>query len=206
MKFIKSYLLLSFFLISVVGFSQTETNQDTVESKTLESQFQQLKKEANDYQVYKVVKRTELDKFWKVVEDSLQLYESEIEASNSKIASLTSEVNELSQEVGKLDSDLTDQEYAIHHLSFMGVDMTKDGYKILSWIIIGVLILLLIIIFIRFKSANRITQKTKLAYADLETEFEAHRKRAMEKETTIKRELQTAINTLQELNQKPGKK
>ena len=206
MKFIKSYLFLSLFLISAIGYSQTEITQDTVESNTLEAQFQRLKNESNDYQVYKVVKKVELDRFWKVVEDTLQLYKAEIENSNSKITELTTEVDQLQQEVSRLDSNLTDQEFAIHNLSFMGTDMTKSSYKTLSWIVVGILILLLIIIFIRFKSANRITQKTKLAYTDLENEFEEHRRRTREKETDIKRELQTAVNTLQELNQKPSKK
>ncbi len=64
----------------------------------------------------------------------------------------------------------------------------------LMWTAIGILLLLLIIFIIRFKASNAITVKAKENLATMQDEFEEHRKRSIEREQKLRRELQDEIN------------
>jgi len=46
----------------------------------------------------------------------------------------------------------------------------------------------------RFKNSNFLTQQAKSALTDVEAEFEQHRRRSLEREQKISRELQDVIN------------
>ena len=79
-------------------------------------------------------------------------------------------------------------------MSLLGMQMTKTGYNILLWSIIGGLLVLLLLFIFKFKNSNVITRNAKLALAETEEEFEAHRKRALEREQKVMRRLQDEIN------------
>src|SRR5690606_27557662 len=102
------------------------------------------------------------------------------------------------------DETLEEQEYQIEHMSFLGMGLTKGAYVTFTWVVIFILALAALILYFRYNSANKITIKAKNEYNSLDEEFETHKKRARETESKIKRELQTEINTVQELKQKLG--
>ncbi len=60
-------------------------------------------------------------------------------------------------------------------------------------IIFGLLVFLILFVY-KFKNSNALTQSAKAALADVEEEFEQHRRRALEREQKISRKLQDEIN------------
>jgi peptidoglycan hydrolase CwlO-like protein len=195
-----------FFLFLIFGttcFAQEE-NDEAELPNTLEYQFIQLKKKSNNYQQYKVVEKSKLDEYWYSVRDTLTETRAEIQSLKKEVASLKSQVNSLQSNVDQKEESLAEQAYQIENMSFLGVDMTKTGYKTFSWVIIFALLAVVIVLYMRFTSANRITQTTRSEFSELSAEFEEHKQRTREKETKLKRELQTEINKVEELKTKLG--
>jgi preprotein translocase subunit SecF len=174
------------------------------QDNTLQSQFEELKTKSNNYQVYKVVKKTDLESFWNSVADTLRNNASNTNALKSEVAQLKSEVSTLQNQVAQRDSSLANQEYMIEHMDFAGVSVTKGTYQTITWIIILGLLVVVIVLYLRFTGAHKVTKSTKLEFANLQEEFESHRQKARETETKLKRDLQTEINKVEEMKEKFG--
>jgi hypothetical protein len=54
--------------------------------------------------------------------------------------------------------------------------------------------LLLLLFVFRFRQSNVLTQEAKTKLADLEAEYEEHRRKSLEREQRISRQLQDEIN------------
>jgi sensor domain CHASE-containing protein len=79
-------------------------------------------------------------------------------------------------------------------MSFLGAQVSKVTYNFILWtIILGLLLLLLLFIY-KFRRSNFLTQEAKANLSDLESEYEDHRRRALEREQRISRQLQDEIN------------
>jgi len=79
-------------------------------------------------------------------------------------------------------------------MSFLGSLVSKGTYNIILWTIIGSLLLLLLFFIYKFRNSNILTQEAKTNLSELEIEYEDHRRRALEREQKISRQLQDEIN------------
>ena len=79
-------------------------------------------------------------------------------------------------------------------MSLFGIQMSKTSYNILMWSIIAGLLTFLLVFIYKFKNSNSITKSAKIALAEVETEFEEHRRVALEREQKVRRQLQDEIN------------
>ncbi|HKK39026.1 MAG TPA: hypothetical protein VJ949_06390 [Cryomorphaceae bacterium] len=192
------------FALAVLPFAGIAQEEETDEPNTLENQYIELKKKSNNYQQYKVVDQNKLDGFWSSVEDTLNENRAEISSLNAEVRDLKKTVSTLETNLAERDSSLSNQAYQIEHMSFLGIDMTKGGYITFSWVIIFILIVAVLILYFRFSSANKTTKSTKKDFNQLQEEFEEHRRKTREKETKLKRDLQTEINRVEELKGKLG--
>lgn len=187
------------------GFCQTAAQDEAQTVNTLSSQYKQLKDEANNYQIYQVVKESALDNFWGSVADTLHETSVTIASLNAEVAKLKNQVKELKSQVAERDTSLSKQEYNIDHMSFLGMMLTKSTYVVITWIIIFILLIIALILFFRFQNANKVTVRTRKEFAQLQEEFEMQRKKARETESKIKRDLQTELNRVEELKSQLGK-
>jgi hypothetical protein len=72
--------------------------------------------------------------------------------------------------------------------------MGKTNYNILMWSIIAALLSLLLFFIYKFKNSNALTREAKLKLDEVETEFEEHRRTALEREQKVRRQLQDELN------------
>ena len=79
-------------------------------------------------------------------------------------------------------------------MSFFGIQISKGGYNVIMWIIVLILLVLFMLFVVRFRRSNILTQEAKLALAELETEYEEHRRKSLEREQKISRKLQDELN------------
>lgn len=188
-----------FVVLSIVTFHiAAQESTGSLDSGTIESQFQYLEKKSGNYRAnnvrYEVIKLFELQKLKQNIADSLSSsYENiadlqaSIDKSQKEIASLKSQLEETS---GNL-RNITEEKDSI---SFFGALLSKGTYKAIMWVTIFVLLLLLLFFIYRFRNSNFLTQQAKTALADLEQEYEQHRRRALEREQKISRQLQDELN------------
>jgi peptidoglycan hydrolase CwlO-like protein len=171
-------------------------------SNTLSNQFNYLKDKSNTYSEYKVIKITNLNQFWKNINDSLYVVKSKYKNSLKEIQKQNEEIKNFKQEVEKRDKSLASGEYEKAHINVLGIDFKKESYIYLSWSIIGGLILVILIGYFRYNSSQRIASNKTKDFDALNAELNDFKQKSREKELKMGRELQTERNKVEELNQK----
>lgn len=194
MKF-KILITLIFLLnISLIN-AQNETEEKlSLNNGTIDNQFEFVIRKSNRYQEYKVVKTNWLYTLKAHTLDSLNAVKKQLSDTKQIVDNQEKEIEVLKTNLSDTNTNLDRLKLEKDSMSLLGMQMTKIGYNILLWSIIGGLLVLLLLFIFKFKNSNVITRNAKLALAETEEEFEAHRKRALEREQKVMRRLQDEIN------------
>jgi uncharacterized protein HemX len=89
----------------------------------------------------------------------------------------------------------------VSSLSVFGLDINKQLYVILSWVVILALGILAGVFVFLYKKSKVVTDQKIQAYDEISQEYKEYKQNAREREIRIKRELQTEANKVEELNQ-----
>lgn len=198
LKKIYMVLMLLMMAASPVAYGQEEETTPN----TLEEQFRTLKETSNTYQEYKVVRETSLNQFYNNVRDSINTFKQELQEAQNQINEQQQEIEQLKEEVAKWQEAVEQSEYEIAHTQFLGIDIEKETYNLLVWGIILVLLIILAVAIMKYKSSNKVAVKKRNEYESLDQEFNEFKTRSREKETRLMRDLQTERNTVEELSQR----
>ena len=191
------------------GFSMAQDASDGTsnssvleETQTLDQQYRHLKKKSETFKEYKVIKETRLNSFWGNVMDSVQATKSELRATQQTLSERKAEVQSLNQLLAENQKLLEEKDYESSRISVLGMYVPKNSYVSIIWGVILTLIVLLGIAIAKFQNSNKSTTRIKADYQEINQEFDEFKKRAREKEIKLKRELQTELNTVEELKRK----
>ncbi|MDP4989114.1 MAG: hypothetical protein NWP54_03060, partial [Polaribacter sp.] len=100
----------------------------------------------------------------------------------------------LNESINKTQLELENALSKKDTISFLGIPLSKLAYNLILWtIIIGLSGGLGFFIFKFFRS-NVLTKQAQENLITVEEEFEAHRKKALEREQKLRRQLQDEIN------------
>ncbi|SHG24511.1 tRNA (guanine-N1)-methyltransferase [Flagellimonas flava] len=190
--FITLIVLTPLFTLNAQDNAQAESDQ------TLVGQFQQLEKKSGNYRAngirYEVIRLVDLNRIKGNVFDSINTANSSIKDLTATITSNKAEIEGLNTKLQETTNNLKTVTNEKDSMSFFGVLVSKGTYKLILWsIILGLLLFLLLFIY-KFRNSNVLTNQAKTALADVEKEFEEHRRRALEREQKISRQLQDELN------------
>lgn len=174
------------------------TEELSLDKGTIESQFQYLYKKSGNYNAegkrYEVVRTINLDKLKKNVLDSVSAARTNAAALKSTISTHEATIESLNTKLKETTDNLTTVTDEKDSMSLLGAQVSKGTYNVILWtIIVGLLLLLLLFVY-KFRRSNILTQDAKSNLSELETEYEDHRRRALEREQKISRQLQDEIN------------
>jgi len=183
---------LSFILIILwcsFGTAQSQPTENKQFNGPIEEQLDVLVKNSFPYENFKDI-RPNLGTLRRNILDSLsqsanQLRERDqsIQQQELKIDSLENSLSVAKKEASR--RDLT---------SFLGMEMATATYHLFLW---GLIILLAILLFYfmqRYKSNIQIAKDSRASEEEIREQFEQHRKKAMEREQKLKRDLQDELN------------
>lgn len=193
-------VLLPFHFNLTAQITPKKTADQVLNNERIESQFDYLIIESGKFQDYKVVKKVWLERLKSNTIDTLKTLTTQLNSTNQQITSQQSTINGLEESLENVNQNLTKVTEEKDSLSFLGIAMTKSSYKTFMWSVVGILVLLLIFFIFKFKNSNTITVQAKKALAEIETEFEDHRRRALEREQKVMRKLQDEINKQRKAN------
>ncbi|MBT8280794.1 MAG: tRNA (guanine-N1)-methyltransferase [Muriicola sp.] len=196
-----SKLFIAFTLLSGAQmFSQsTESAQEpSLDGGTINSQFEYLYQKSGNYRAdgkrYEVVRTLNLDKLRENVKDTINAANQKANQLQQVITSQENTIASLNSKLEETTKNLTAVTEEKDSMSLLGAQVSKATYNVTLWtLILGLFLLLLLFIF-KFRQSNVLTQEAKSSLADLETEYEDHRRRALEREQRISRQLQDEIN------------
>lgn len=199
MKFLK-IVFIFIFTQSVVA--QTQLSKTEVEAlpNTIENQFLKTYRLSNNWQEYKMIKRTTFLSFQKNVLDSVTVLKKDAQTKQLKINEQQKSIDELQAKIDTLNTDLTTSIGKEDAISFVGIPLNKSTYNTIVWGIIFALLAGLAFFIYRFNNSNVVTKETKSLLTETEEEFEQYKRNSIEKEQKLRRQLQDEINKQRGVN------
>lgn len=158
-----------------------------------------LKSKSSNYQDYKVIKETVLDGFWKIIRDSIAAKEASLAARQQNINKLNTELAQTIAALKEKEASMTEVVHDSTHITVLGIDFSKGVFLTTIAVIIIALILFVAFSSWRLKSINHAMHDRVDAFNTLNNEFEEYKRKAMEKQTKLSRELQNERNRLSEM-------
>ena len=170
-----------------------------LQNATLTERFQIMKSKSETFNEYKVIKVNVLDGVWKVVMDSIKARKVQLHESAVTISRLEGELKNTQEALQQKEASLKDLAYASTHISVLGIDVDKNVFLGIVAVITLALILML----------GGITGKLRLMYSSVREkidlvnttlcELEEYKRKSLDKQTKLSRELQNERNKLMEL-------
>ncbi|WP_420387229.1 hypothetical protein [Roseivirga sp.] len=186
---------LSVFLLIVI-FSLPVHAQD---QKSLDRTFTEILDEAESYEEYKVIRTSKLRNFREAMYDSLTAYKSTIATLQSDLSEVQQEMEELKSQFTTVQQSLQQSQASSDLIGFLWFDMNKMTYTIFVWSLVALLSLCLLIMYGRIKHVCGVVKRVKTAYSKIVDDYRNQRFQATEKQMKLKRELQTALNRLENM-------
>ena len=186
---------------SVALAQEPESNQSQTE-EDLNAQYNDLKQNAETYGEFKVFRVSKLDDFWSAVNDSISLIREDLSEKQNLIDTQQAEIDQLNTEFQDNENRFQENEYAATHIEFLGIDFTKSTFKIMMSILVISLALIILIGYTQYNHNRRMAVQNAAECRKLENEYEDLRKKSLEKQIHLKRELQTERNLLEEIRSK----
>jgi len=200
MKLLK-YSVFIFLICSVFTGLQAQEGQKTqsINEGSIIDQFEFVIKKSTNWtdekgQSYEVIKRNMMLTLKANTIDSLNAIQARLDYTKNIVSTQQKEINTLKTDLAKTEDLLASTNLEKDSLVFLGFQMSKSSYSLLMWSIIAALLVFLLLFIYMFKNSNVVTKATKSALVEMENEFTAHRRIALDREQKVKRQLQDVIN------------
>lgn len=197
MNYFKYSLCICFtflFAFQVNAQSQATEEKLSLNSGTIDSQFEYVIRRSNSWQDYKTVKKNWLYTLKAHTLDSLKAVHKDLSDTQAIVDKQAKEISDLKSNLDTTKSTLSLTNIEKDNISLFGMQMSKTSYNVLLWSIIAGLFALLLFFIYKYKNSNSITKEAKIALSETEEEFDDHRKVALEREQKVRRQLQDEIN------------
>ena len=195
MKSLK-YSVFIFLICSVFTGLQAQEGQKTqsINEGSIIDQFEFVIKKSTNWtdekgQSYEVIKRNMMLTLKAHTLDTLNAIQARLESTKNIVNTQQKEINTLKTDLAKTEDSLASTNLEKDSLVFLGIQMSKSNYSLLMWSIIAALLVFLLLFIYMFKNSNVVTKATKSALVEMENEFTAHRRIALDREQKVKREL-----------------
>ena len=188
-------------LLMIGTFNQVSAQANTtpiqelsLDSGTIDNQFEYVIRRSNSWQDFKVIKKNWMYTLKAHTMDSLKALHEQLDATKKVVETQKSEIDELRTNLGNTQSTLDATNLEKDSMTLFGLQMSKGAYNTLLWSVIAGLFVLLLVFIYKFRNSNAVTRAAKLALEETEQEFEEHRRVALEREQKVRRQLQDEIN------------
>jgi preprotein translocase subunit SecF len=195
-KLFLSYLLF-IFVAAPFAYAQEENSTGP---KSLEMQFEEMINNSETFQQFKVIPIVKMNSFKTVLSDTLINYQLIIDNIEKKRNTVAMQNDSLVKNVDNLASELTETRKLVDGIQLFGATVTKTTYNVVLWGIVIGLLIILIVLYLAFFNANRVAKQAKNDKLRVDDELEDLRKTGNEKQVKVKRELQTALNKIDDLS------
>lgn len=194
-------LIVTFNLQTLTAQTQQDDAEEqySLDSGNIDSQFEYVFKKSGNFkgtngQPYEAVKQAWLLKLKANVLDSLKTTYKDLANSEATVANQVKEIDDLKAKLGNTQTTLDQTNEEKNNMSLLGIQTSKTNYNVIMWTIIAALTALLLFFIYKFKNSNSLTKEAKYKLEEVESEFEEHRRNALEREQKVRRQLQDELN------------
>ena len=169
------------------------------DAKTLSQRYAVMKDKSETFNEYKVIKEYILDGMWKITKDSMNQVRADLAEARKEIETLNLNLKAVAVVVQQKEDSMAEVEFASTHISVLGIDFSKTFFiGLVGFVMLGMLLLV-----------GMVTGRLKMIYQSLKEkmemenligkEFENYKRKALEKQMKLSRELQNERNKMAEM-------
>lgn len=184
------YLFIFCLLMSVNTFSQKAKN-DTL---PLSKQFEQVYRRSSSYKDFKVIRKTTFQDLKENTLNSIKSIDEKLKIESLKNTRLEQEINNITKTHLELDLKLSNAILEKNTISFVGLKLKKNTFKIIIWSIFFMFIILICYLAYKLKDGVKITSQAKKELTRVEEEFNSYKKKSLVRDQKLRRQLQDEIN------------
>ncbi len=184
------HLFIFCLFMSVNTFSQ-KTKNDTL---SLSKQFEQVYRRSSSYKDFKVIRKSTFQNLKKNTLDSIKIIDEKLKIESQKNTRLEQEISSVAKIRLEQDLELSEAILEKNTISFVGLKLKKNTFKIIIWSIFLTLIILICYFAYKLKDGIKITSLAKKELTSVEKEFNSYKKKSLEREQKLRRQLQDEIN------------
>ncbi|MBC7390378.1 MAG: hypothetical protein H7329_14270 [Opitutaceae bacterium] len=169
-------------------------------SQTLEKKWNNMVEKSNSYNSHKIIRSEELNGMWSSVQDSLMMMrvrvkneQNKVNTQNSEIASLNAKIRASNE---KFNAVSLERDKADNRAS------SNVTYILTLWIFLAIVSGICAVLYFLFNKSNSLTKQKTNDYEQLLKSFEDYKTSKLEVERKLKREIQTYMNTVEEMKTK----
>ena len=177
-------------LMSIDTFSQKTTN-DTL---SLSKQFEQAYRRSSSYKDFKVIRKSTFQNLKKNTLDSIKIIDEKLKIESQKNTRLEQEINSVAKIRLEQDLELSEAILEKNTISFVGLKLKKNTFKIIIWSIFLILIILICYFAYKLKDGIKITSQAKKELTSVEEDFNSYKKKSLVRDQKMRRQLQDEIN------------
>lgn len=182
-----------FFL--VLFFCSLVNAQNTFEKPTpLATLFDSIYSISNSYDRYKIIKKIYLQDLKQQSLDSVKNYKQQLAQKDSLLKIEIGNFKNLKAEAEKTQIALKESILKENNITLFGTSIRKTNYNLVLWLMMLLLLLGLCIFIYKYNNNKHITKKAQNDLTEIEEEFTAFRKKTLEREQKLRRQLQDEIN------------
>jgi hypothetical protein len=190
---IRYSIIIMVVLLSGIVKSQSASERLSPDKSDIEDQFNYLYQQSSDFEDYKMVRRWWITRLKSHVLDTLKAVEGELLATQTMVESRNVSIDSLNKVLATNSSTLNATIKEKNTLRLLGIAMDKSAYNSIMWTLIAGLAFTLVLFIIMFKRSHAIISETRKDLEEVKSEFEAFRKRALEREEGIVRRYHNEI-------------
>ena len=183
------HLLLFLFTVSF-SFSQETAKK----AMSIEKQFDEIYRKSNSYEAYKIIKKEYYQRLKLNTIDTLEYANNKISEKEQLLFIQKNKIEKNKLFITKTTLDLKRSLERENSISFFGIEVTKIFYNLLLWSIILFLLIYLAFYVVKFTRNSVLRKKAQTELTGLENEFEVFRKKSLQREQKLRRQLQDEIN------------
>ena len=184
------HLFIFCLLMSVNTFSQ-KTKNDTL---SLSKQFEQVYRRSSSYKDFKVIRKSNFQNLKKNTLDSIKIIDEKLKIESQKNTRLEQEISSVAKIRLEQDLELSEAILEKNTISFVGLKLKKNTFKIIIWSIFFMFIIIICYLAYKLKDGVRITSQAKKELTRVEEEFNSYKKKSLVRDQKLRRQLQDEIN------------
>lgn len=196
MKSLAIFLL----ILSPGVFAQQAIQAPNEQNLKLNERYLVMKSKSQTYGDYKVIKETVLEGFWKTTMDSVNKSKSLLQEARESNKVLEMQLKNSLLELKQKEKSIEEITYAGTHINVFGIDFHKAVFvSFVTLVILGLLVVLGVISG-RLKMIYHAMRDKIETVNILSQEFETYKRKALEKQMKLSRELQDERNKIHDVH------
>lgn len=184
----------SIYLFSIALFILVPSFAQQKDTSSVKEKFNLIYNTSSSYKEFKVIRKSRFLNLRDQVSDSIKLLNNELELKGEKINILEQDLNNINKVLLNSIAEKTAAIQMKNSIFFFGLKLHKSSYKFMNWMIFLLLMGALSFFIYKYKSSYQIILSAKESLQESEEELVKFKKKSMENDQKLRRQLQDEIN------------